>query len=283
MTTVVNNIKNVGITHDAIQELKKTLKTHTYLLGWTLVMLIVLLGLASFWNAWQGKYTSHFEDIFEMEHHEWILNLSEMVGYDHPLHDFHETAEERGHVHSDHPHHHSKIEEAVLNHEQKEMVAFVLAGCLVSALTLLMRYILFFERTWVRVMMTMMVILSVSILLQMGAIILLIYICWIYFTTPNFIVLVLQSWVIILELATFDVVYSIRQKYHYLKFLHHQLLVELAENKKTLQGHTTTSIHQHAQRILGDPQEIKSFLKEFYNRFQYHFTNNTTPYKFKRE
>ena len=270
--------------HD-IKNIRNTIaRKHTFVAAVILLVIMFLVGYIGYATIWQGSHFDYMDDYLDLEYHETIINLTALVGYEHPLVGYHRGLSEEGHIHRSHPQHHSNLEYLLMEmshaHHFYLWVAFHVQ--VLALITLGLRLFYLFDKTWEYVLELSILVLLISCLAQVVGLVALVYVLYHAWCTASIFLWIGQSWLAIIELGTFLALWSLRQKLNFLRSKHHEVLPKLAPHVETLQKQDSRkSLKRAGQRLLKDRDFFWDFFTGFSSRLKDNFSKLSSNNRFK--
>jgi len=205
---------------DSYTILRGHITVHTQTLPILFLLLFVATGFQGL-SAFEGelwKFEHHY-DFFSSEFHQFAVNVSDVLGHEHPFHEYRKNHPE---VHQDHPHHHSNLEKMVRSHAQMDFLWISFhAYFLIPFSTLARCY--FFLKT--QSYLTTLVIMCLILVSGVGQCIALVGNMLVFFHTDSiwiYIKLFITLLVLLIEISTLKDLYDIRKYVMYLSQKYHE-------------------------------------------------------------
>lgn len=201
------DVKNTIGAIDRASEFRATIRIHTSLMPWLLLILFGTTLMQSL-DVWKGDMWRFHHDFVSPDTHQWAIELSETLGHEHLLVGYHK---ENPQLEESHPHHHSNIEKIVSSHWQNDILTWVLHLNMVLVLTWLLRFYFYLKRQTHLSMVSIMWILLVSTILQVVALAMRVWVFVTYITFWSTIGLLTNGLLLLIELASLQDIYEIRR------------------------------------------------------------------------
>lgn len=251
-------------------------KKHTFLSFVILSVLFFLIGYIGYSHLWDGAHFDSMDDFFELHHHAAILNLSLIMGYEHPLLELHESCDAEGHVHTSDPQHHSNLERLMHEMEHKHhyylWIAFHVQIFVV--VTSFLKLFFLVDKTWEWMLNALIVLVLISTFFQFIGCVAIIFILYHIWCTTSVFLIIGQIWLTIVELGSFLALWTIRQKLNYLKHHHFKFQQNiLAKVNHIKKNSDHTELQRAATEILSTQDHFSDFIKSFLFKFKDNLTN----------
>lgn len=225
-----------------------------------------LIGHVGYIHVWEGAHFDDMNDIFELRHHTAMLNLSKILGYDHPLLKYHEDCERDNHIHTSHPHHHSNLETLMNKMEHKHhyylWIAFHVQIFVV--LTFFLKLLLWIDKTWENILNLMILVTLISTFFQFIGFVALIFVLYHVWFWSSFFLFIGQIWLAIIELASFLALWTIRQKLNFIQHHHYRAKNSIIIQAEQIKKHSTQeSLKRFANTVLSNETELNNLVTTF--------------------
>lgn len=190
-----------------------TLRGHIVVHTSTLPILIILLFVATGYqglSVFEGDFWTpgHHYDFFSSEIHQLVVNVSDVLDYEHPYHEYRKDHPE---VHQDHPHHHSNLEKIVSSHAQMDLLYISFHAYLLILLSVACRGYFFLKRQSYISTVIIMGIVLVSAIAQGISLVLNILISFMAPSIWIWIKIAITFLVLLIEISTLFDIHDIRK------------------------------------------------------------------------
>lgn len=194
---------------DAYATLRGHITIHTSTLPILLFLLIVSTGFQGL-SVFGGDFWTpgHHYDFFSSEIHQFVVNASDVLDYEHPYHEYRKDHPE---VHVDHPHHHSNLEKIVSSHAQLDLLYISFHAYLLILVSVACRGYFFLRRQSYISTVIIMGIILVSAIAQGISFIVNILISFIAPSIWIWIKIFITFFVLLIEISTLFDIHEIRK------------------------------------------------------------------------
>lgn len=262
------------VDHELKQNRLSVGKKHTFLSAVILFGMFFLIGHTGNCHLWDGPVFDSMDDYFELHHHSLALNVSQVLGYEHPLLKLHAQCDEDGHIHTSNPKHHSNLETLMddMDHKHHYYLAIALIAWLFLASTTCLKLLFLVDKTWEMMLEVLIVLTLISTFVQFIGFVSLFFVLYHFWYWGSILLIVGQICLSMVELASFLALWNIRQKLNYMRHQHFKIKATIhAHSKHIAENSENETLKRNIKELISGQRDLNQFLAGFIYRLRGNF------------